>query len=235
MKNLLAIEASTALCSVALSYNGQVQLLNSDEPRAHTASLFAFVDTLLKDAGITVTQLDGIVFSAGPGSFTGIRLAAAVAKSLAYAARLPVVGVSSLAAMAECFYQQHPGAESCLVVADARMDEYYAGEYQRDAQGHIVAVQADVLLTPEQLRTFSHNSYHAVTDGSAWVQQALDSQFTQYALRSTAQSLLVLADQQWQRQIPAQDSALSVQVNYLRDKSGWKNLEQQKRNPVQGV
>lgn len=235
MKNLLAIEASTSLCSVALSFNGEVFELNSDEPRAHTASLFAFVDQLLAKAAIDIRALDGIAFSAGPGSFTGIRLAAAVAKSLAYAANIPALGVSSLAAMAEVYYRSTKATHSCLVVSDARMDEYYVGEYQQDSQGFINVLQHDCLLTPEQLVCFAHQSLVIVSDGSDWVQKANLNHLPQVAVRATAATLLILAEQQLLREVPAKDSALTVQVNYLRDKSGWKNVEQQKRNPVQGV
>lgn len=235
MKNLLAIEASTRLCSVALSCNGQVQVLNSDEPRAHTASLFAFVDQLLQSSAVAVPQLDAVVFSAGPGSFTGIRLAAAVAKSLAYAAGLPVIGISSLAAMAQAFYQQQAQAATCRIITDARMGEFYSGVYRRDAQGHIVAVQQDALLTLDQLQALDYNDMLVVTDGSLAVQQALPDNTVIHAVQAGAEALLVLADQQWQRMPPAQNSALTAQVNYLRGKSGWKNLEQQKRNPLQGA
>lgn len=236
MKNLLAIEASTALCSLALSWQGAVFQRDSDEPRAHTAFMFDFVDALLNESGAKIEQLDAIVFSAGPGSFTGIRLAASVAKSLAYAAQKPVIGVSSLAAMAQCYYAQHPNAASCLVVSDARMDEFYVAEYQLDAQGHIVAIQEDALLTPAQLAAFSHQSLTLVNDGSDLVSQCEALAHLQhFPVRASAKELVVLANQSLLREAVNKDSALTVQVNYLRGKSGWKNVEQQKRNPVQGA
>lgn len=235
MKNLLAIEASTALCSVAVSFNGQLHELNSDAPRAHTASLFDFVDELLTKAGVSLNDLDGIAFSAGPGSFTGIRLAAAVAKSLAYAAGIPAVAVSSLAAMAEVYYRDENTSKSCLVVSDARMDEYYVGEYTQSAEGAINALQEDALLTPAQLAVFAHQSPVVVSDGSSWVAEAQLAGLPQVAVRATASALLPIASKYLLKEAPGASSALTVQVNYLRDKSGWKNVEQQKRNPVQGV
>lgn len=232
MKNLLAIEASGAKCAVALSYQGVINTLSSDAPRAHTASLFAFIDQLLKDVGITIAQLDGIVFSAGPGSFTGIRLAASVAKSLAYAAQLPVLGISSLAVMANTFYQQG-GKGSCLIVTDARMQEYYCAEYQYDAVTGVTVLQSDRLLSPEQLQHVEHQSLQVINDGSDFARRVFHD-LPHVTVAANAESLLHLANAQWQLQAPEADSALTAQVNYLRDKSGWKNLEQQQRNPVSG-
>lgn len=232
MKNLLAIEASGPICAVALSYQGTIQALSSDAPRAHTTSVFSFIDQLLKEANITVQQLDGIVFSAGPGSFTGIRLAASVAKSLAYAAQLPVMGISSLAAMAYTFYQQG-GVGTCLVVSDARMEEYYAAEYQQDSTLGVKALRSDSLYTVAQLAQLSHKSTQIVTDGSHFAALAIED-LPHFPVVANAQSLLHLANGQWQLQAPTADSALTEQVNYLRDKTGWKNLAQQQRNPVVG-
>lgn len=232
MKNLLAIEASGADCIVALSYKSTVRSLRSDAPRAHTASIFSFIDELLADADITVKQLDGIVFSAGPGSFTGIRLAASVAKSLAYAAQIPVVGISSLAAMANSFYQQG-GTGSCLVLSDARMQEYYCAEYQYDPISGVNALQIDNLYTPLQLQELAHQSLQVVSDGSDFAALAFKD-LSHHTVAASAESLLQLANWQWGIKQPTAESALTEQVNYLRDKSGWKNLEQQQRNPTVG-
>lgn len=229
MKNYLAIEASSHICSVALSFNQQVYSRSSSEVRAHTQHLFAFIDELLQQAGATITDLDGVAFAAGPGSFTGVRLSAAVAKSLAYAAKLPVIGVSSLAVLAQQHFQTTAQSASVLVVVDARMDEYYVGEYQQNADGSLQALLADALLTPQQLAALDFSSQILLTDGSEFAEQANSWQLPSYSVTADARALLALA----QYETALEDSALNTQVNYLRDKSGWKNLSEQKQNPVQ--
>lgn len=245
MKAILAIEASTSLCSVSLSVNGKVTERRSGEPRAHTLHLMQFIDESLQEQQLAVGDLDCILFGAGPGSFTGVRLAAAVAKSLAYAAGIPVKGISSLAVLAQGYFLQNPEyKQPCLVVVDARMDEYYVGYYQQNAQSQTEALKDDALLTPEQLQALQNELQPQLwlSDGSEWVQQAKPEQqaiieviepnasyliahylrhgqlssSTEKAATHTADKALV-------------NSALTEQVNYLRGKSGWKNLEQQKK------
>lgn len=227
MKNYLAIEASRSSCEVALRYNGVVRSLTSDAPRAHTANLLAFVETLLAEQNLQMAMLDGVVFSAGPGSFTGIRLAAAVAKSLAYAANIPAIGISSLQAMAQSYYQQG-GQGVCNVLCDARMDEYYFAQYQFDAQTGWQVLYADSLLKPEELAELSVQGQIVLTDESDFCVQAL-THLPHQMIAVDATSLLILAEQY----TPMPNSALYAPVNYLRGKSGWKNLSQQQNNPVE--
>lgn len=227
MKPRLAIEASTSLCSVALEYKGKITVRSSAEPRAHTQFLMQFIDELLQEQQLTVGDLDAILFGAGPGSFTGVRLAASVAKSLAYAAQIPVIGLSSLAVLAQAYYQQHPEAQGdCLVIVDARMDEYYVGHYQVNDQKQVIAIQADALLKPEELKQQGIKASIVLTDGSEFAAQALAEQQPWQAIQAKAEYLFGLANN-----VKAEaNSALTEQVNYLRGKSGWKNLSQQKQN-----
>lgn len=227
MKPRLAIEASTSLCSVALAINGKIIQRSSDEPRAHTQFLMQFIDELLQEQQLAVGDLEAIVFGAGPGSFTGVRLAASVAKSLAYAARIPVVGVSSLAVLAQSYYQQNSDAQGdCLVLVDARMGEYYVGHYQRTPQGQVVALKQDALLKPEELQQFAVRAEMYITDGSEFSAKAVPEQQSWQAIQAEAEYLFALAEH---AEID-KNSALTEQVNYLRGKSGWKNLSQQKQN-----
>lgn len=227
MKARLAIEASTSLCSVALQVNGKITRRSSNEPRAHTQFLMQFIDELLQQQQLKVSDLDAILFSAGPGSFTGVRLAAAVAKSLAYAAQIPVIGISSLAILAQSYYQQHPEAQGdCLVVVDARMQEYYVGHYHKNSQGQVSALTADALLKPEELASLALQPSIIISDGSEFAAQAIPQQQAWQAIQAEADYLFALAEG-----IKAsKESALTEQVNYLRDKSGWKNLTQQRQS-----
>lgn len=131
---LLALESSTDRTACALWRDGQIveRLCAADAPSS--ATLLPAVGTLLAEAGIALGAVDGIAFGAGPGSFTGLRIACGVAQGLAFAADLPVVPVSTLAAMAEA-----SGEEYVMAVLDARMHEVYFGQFRRLA-GRLVAV-----------------------------------------------------------------------------------------------
>jgi len=144
--NLLAIDTSTEACSVAVSVNDEVQSDHRLVEREHAARLLPMVSTLLGEFGITVKDLDGVVFGRGPGSFTGLRIAAAAAQGLALAADCGVHGVSSLQAIASAGLRQEKDSSSPWVMAaiDARMDQIYAGIYST-APG--LSVVSDELVT----------------------------------------------------------------------------------------
>lgn len=121
--NLLAIDTSTELASVALLYNGHLQCQEQGAQRQHAQLLLPMIEDLLSQADLGLNNLDGIVFGEGPGSFTGLRIACSIAKGLAYANDLPVYPVSSLLAIAS---QVEEEAE-VLAVIDARMNQLYWG------------------------------------------------------------------------------------------------------------
>lgn len=124
---LLAIEASTQTSSCALWHDGAVlervcpSELNSSE------TLLPAIKALLAEHGLALNQLDGIAFGAGPGSFTGLRVAAGVTQGLAFAANLPVAPIETLAAVAWA-----NGAHQAFAILDARMSEVYSGAYVRE-------------------------------------------------------------------------------------------------------
>lgn len=125
---ILALDAVTEACSAALWIDGEIQQRYAVVPREHTRLILPMVDELLHAADLKLTDLDLIAFDRGPGSFTGIRVTMSVLQGLAFAARLPVLGVSSLAALAQSAYRVH-GARQVLGLIDARMNELYWGVY----------------------------------------------------------------------------------------------------------
>lgn len=149
--NLLALETSTEGCSVALLADGAVHSRSEVAPRRHAELLLPMCEGVLADAGLRRSQLDAIAVGRGPGAFTGVRLAISAAQGIALALDIPVVPVSSLAALA---LEAPADAGSILAVIDARMGEIYAGVFRRgdDDLVHELAAEtvgpADALQVP---------------------------------------------------------------------------------------
>ena len=142
---LLVLDTSTEWCSAALWLGGRIQARRVLAEQRHSSLLLPMVDELLRESDISLRQLDGIGYGAGPGSFTGLRIACAVTQGLAFGADLPVVGVSTLESIAE-----QTGAGQVLTVLDARMAEVYWAAYQREGEGWR-AVSGPQLALPESV------------------------------------------------------------------------------------
>ncbi|HQW21237.1 MAG TPA: tRNA (adenosine(37)-N6)-threonylcarbamoyltransferase complex dimerization subunit type 1 TsaB [Rhodocyclaceae bacterium] len=125
--NLLALETATHHLSVALYRDGEVLERAEKITNGGSERLLPWVGELLAEAGMAFTSLDGIAFGAGPGGFTGLRLACGIAQGLAFGLDLPVLGVSSLEALA--LAANDTGAERVFACLDARMNEVYGAAY----------------------------------------------------------------------------------------------------------
>jgi tRNA threonylcarbamoyladenosine biosynthesis protein TsaB len=132
---LLAIETATEACSAALYVDGIVTERFELTSKEHTRLILPMIDSLMADAGLKPQQLDALAFGCGPGSFTGVRIATGVIQGIAFGADLPVVPVSTLAAIAQDFFDTQAECNVAFTAMDARMGEIYWGVYQRDEQG----------------------------------------------------------------------------------------------------
>jgi len=161
--NLLAIETSTEYCSVALLHGGALTERSELAPRRHAELVLPMAESLLIEAGLQRAQLQGVAVGRGPGAFTGVRLAISVAQGLAFALGLPVVTVSSLAALA----MQAPRNEAAtLAVIDARMGEVYAGAFAFDANGLAQPLDEERVARAEDLSLPDAEGWNVI--GSGW-------------------------------------------------------------------
>ncbi|HHQ4597372.1 tRNA (adenosine(37)-N6)-threonylcarbamoyltransferase complex dimerization subunit type 1 TsaB [Aeromonas veronii] len=146
---ILAVDTATEACSAALLVGGKLFSRWEEAPRDHTRKILPMVQAVLEDAGISLSDLDAIAFGRGPGSFTGVRIGISVAQGLAFGAGVPLIGISTLAAMAQGAYRLD-GAEQVLTAIDARMNEVYFGRYEL-IDGRMQLVGDEVVSEPAAL------------------------------------------------------------------------------------
>ena len=160
--NILAIDTSTDFCSAALWRDGQVVERAAPAGQSHSTLLMSMVDAVLAESGLALTAVDGVAFGEGPGSFTGLRIACAVAQGLAFSSDLPVAGVGTLHAMASACAA--PLVVCCL---DARMQEVYHAAYRLDEQGLWREVSAPRVCAPFEIPFVDGNGWTGCGSGFA--------------------------------------------------------------------
>jgi len=128
---IIALDASTDLASVSLGDGATWRERSERAGQRHSELMLPIIHELLAEARLALSDLGGIAFGAGPGSFTGLRIACGVAQGLAFGAGLTVIGVSTLEAMAESARRSY-GARRVVAALDARMNEVYLGAYEYD-------------------------------------------------------------------------------------------------------
>jgi len=226
--NLLAIETATEACSVALIHGQDIIARSEIAPRRHTELVLPMADALLAEAGIGRHALDAIAVGRGPGAFTGVRLGVSLAQGMALALDLPVITISSLAALALEAPEDEDAA--ILAVIDARMGEIYAACYRRDDNGGLIALDDERVCTPESLQLPDAPTWQVVGTGWAAYSTLLSEGFTG-VLRSAdgarypqAAHVAELAMREFNAgRIHAPELALPV---YLRDKVALTLVEQ---------
>ena len=156
---LLAFETSTEACSVAIYVDGEVHERFAVVPRRHAELSLPWAEAVLAEAGVARSQLDAIAVGRGPGAFTGVRLAIAMAQGIALALDRPLVPVSTLAALA-----LQAGGERRLAAIDARMGEVYLGAFARSADG-LSALSEEVVVKPGAADLPAGAGWHGVGTG----------------------------------------------------------------------
>jgi tRNA threonylcarbamoyladenosine biosynthesis protein TsaB len=164
---ILALDTSTEYCSAALWLEGDVLDDGCLAVQRHSELVLPMIDGLLKRAGLGLSELDVIAFGEGPGSFTGLRIACGVAQGLAFGAGLRVIGVGTLAAMA-----QAAGAPRVVCCLDARMAEVYAAAYERQGETWRT-IYSPGLFTPAALPPLPEGPWKGCGNGFAAYADAL--------------------------------------------------------------
>ncbi len=162
---LLSLDTATEACSAALYIDGEVSEQYQIAPQRHAELILPMAEELLAEAGLSLAQLDAIAFGRGPGSFTGVRIAAGVVQGIAFAADLPVVPVSSLAALAQGAARESAG-NTILAVIDARMNEVYWSAYDVADSAQVTAIAEEQVCAVGEIRLPSSEQWLGV--GSGW-------------------------------------------------------------------
>ncbi len=157
---ILAFDTSTEYLSLALWLDGEVTARDQLAGQTHSSLILPQLREMLDAAGLELTDFDGIAFGAGPGSFTGLRIGCGVAQGLAFGAGLPVLGVSTLMALASASEQ-----DKIIACLDARMGEVYHAAYVRQ-RGGWATVHAPGLYAPQAVPAVEGDGWHGM--GSGW-------------------------------------------------------------------
>ena len=226
MPSLLALDSSTDTMALALVAQGQTRVFEAQGGAQASARMLPEVKALLAAAGLQMAELDAIAFGQGPGAFTGLRTACAVAQGLAFGLDRPVLAIDSLMLVAEDARAQGAG-DDVWVAMDARIGEIYAARY-RWTGGVWQVVEAPALYKPEALA--AHWGQPVAVAGTALTEYAealgvLPQTWPQ--ARSRAQALGALALAAWQRG-ETRDAAEALPV-YVRDKVALTTVEREQR------
>ncbi|MEZ2903656.1 tRNA (adenosine(37)-N6)-threonylcarbamoyltransferase complex dimerization subunit type 1 TsaB [Acinetobacter terrestris] len=216
---LLALETANEQCSVSIVDETQELFFQLDaRAKAQTQTILPMIEQAFTQLDLSASELTAIAFSRGPGSFSGVRINAAVTQALAWANDLPVVAVSTLQALAQAAYRV-AGLTAVTAVLDARMKEVYIASFELDSQGIMQAVDEEQLLNYDDASQAV--KFELVGSGSALIQP---EQIQYKDLSATAQDIATIAraDVEQKKWVSA-EQALPV---YLRD-NAWKKIPEQ--------
>ncbi|MCP5326178.1 MAG: tRNA (adenosine(37)-N6)-threonylcarbamoyltransferase complex dimerization subunit type 1 TsaB [Oceanospirillaceae bacterium] len=235
MSIILAIDAAADGCSVALQSGADTFSRYTDAPRAHSKVLYPMLDEVLGEAGINKHQLQGVAFGKGPGSFTGIRIAAATAQGLGFALDIPLLPVSSLQGMAQQTYMQH-GVQNVLTILDARMSELYFGLYAFDGATGLMQPQKEDCIDAIAAQPWADDLPAGLVGvGNGWqMGDALAPAIRAAALQQFADILpharYLLPAAQVMLQQGQGVAPEEIELVYLREQSHWKTINQQQKS-----
>lgn len=170
--NILALETSTEYLSVAIADRERLIARDCRAGQRHSELILPMIAAVLADAGMERRSLDAVAFGAGPGSFTGLRIACGVAQGLAFGLGVPVIPVSTLAAVA-----QAAAVDKVIVALDARIGEIYHAAFQRQGRREwLVMVEAN-LCVPTDAPVIAGEGWTGAGNGFAVYEAALSARY----------------------------------------------------------
>ncbi len=228
--NIVALDTCTECCSVALLYQDQLFQRVEMTQRGHSDLVLGMMDALFEQAATSISAVDVIAFGRGPGSFTGVRIGVGVAQGIAFARDIPVIPISSLAAVAQGAADQL-SIDTLAVAMDARMGEIYCANYQRE-KGIVKLVGGERVCPPEQFSAEAGQQWAGIGTGWGEYDEVLRKNFAGYLVQVSvkhyphAASIIKLAQVEAEagRLLPA-EQAIPV---YLRDNVANKKAEQKR-------
>jgi len=222
--NLLAIDASTEACSVAILFNEEVFHEFELCPQSHSLLLLPMVDRLLAKSGAKLSDFDALIYGRGPGSFTGVRIGIGVAQGLAFAADIPTIGISTMQAMAQQVFEQYK-QQDVIVAIDARMSEVYCAQFQ-EQNGLMTFASKERVMPPEKCAEVFASAKEITPSGTGWqsyqAQLSSITEQTPEVLYPDARFMLPLAKEQVEQ--GNVQPAEQAQPVYVRDTVSWKKL-----------
>lgn len=224
---ILALDTSTEACSAAVLTQDK-QFVEYDVcPREHNKRILTMAESVLSQAELSLADIDLIAYGKGPGSFTGVRIATGIVQGMAFGADKPVVGISSLAAMAHALYRLH-GIEHTISAIDARMNEIYLGIYQTQALGQSKPLQTEQVCPPEKALSELDKTINWQAVGTGWqtyqtiLTEQIAAPIAQDVSFPNALDIAYLALTEFQ-QGQVSDAAAAC-PSYVRDQVTWKKL-----------
>lgn len=166
---LLAIDTSSAILSVAARNGEKTASRQETTPRQHAEMIFTLCDQVLEECGLQLNELEAIACGTGPGSFTSLRIGLGAVQGLALGAELPVIGISSLLAVAQAATPE--SVSTALVCMDARIGEVYTAQCQRGPGGLMELTTKESVSPAEQVSFPTNEDWIALGNGFAEYQQ----------------------------------------------------------------
>jgi tRNA threonylcarbamoyladenosine biosynthesis protein TsaB len=147
---ILAFDTSSSACSVSLQNGHEIKSLHKIAPMQQARLILPAIQELLDSSSLTLNQLDAIAYGCGPGSFTGMRIASSVAQGIGLATKLPIIRISSLAAIAQAAFLERQWTK-LLVALDARMEEVYWAVYKLGGHGRVELIGEEQVCDPKKV------------------------------------------------------------------------------------
>lgn len=226
---ILGVDTATPVASVGLLHDGRVLAEASETTVSHAERLLPLIQGILRQSRVDLAQIDGIGLTIGPGAFSGLRMALATAKGLAYALSVRLAGVSTLLALAHAVTDW---TGHVCVLLDARKREVYAAFFDLRADGKIIRLSQDVVLTPDRLLEQTPTPCVFVGDGAERYAEVLRDRYGPAArlvplatLRPRAGIVACLAWRRFQR--GDFDDATQLVPRYIRRSDAERNKARQ--------